>query len=245
MNYSLHIGVNKYNPAVWGSDANLRGCVADADAMALLAKDLGYKVSGKLLDQYATKANVELAIRKAAAEVLPGETFLLSYSGHGTQVHDSSGEERDRLDEAICLHDDLLLDDELVNLLALFKEGVKINVVADTCHSEDQVRRIFPPGEEMKPRFIKAIVDLVRPKPAPVKVAASVIQYAACKTTEVAWDTPKGGAFTRALLEIARGRKRKSAAFIDAVRRSVKNQTPSLTLNNASRAHRMMTALQP
>lgn len=243
MNCSIHIGVNKYDKNVWGADADLRGCVADAVGMSQLAREYGYARTEILLDTQATKHAVTSLIAKAAKEMMPGETCLISFSGHGTQVRDKSGEEFDGLDEAICLHDDALYDDELVSLLSQFKAGVNVNIVSDTCHSQDQVRQLAMFDDE-RPKFLKALFGRRSSKGLRPVVEASVIQYASCLSSEVSWDTDKGGFFTQKLLEIARNpRTRRSASFIDAVRREVKKQTPTLTLNNASRSHRMKKAL--
>jgi hypothetical protein len=46
-----------------------------------------------------------------------GDTLVITYSGHGTWVPDSSGDEPDGRDEALCPHDIAtagpLLDDEI------------------------------------------------------------------------------------------------------------------------------------
>lgn len=243
MNYSIHIGVNKYNKSIWGPNADLRGCVADAVGMSQLAKDYSYEKSVIMLDEQATVKAMRDAILKAATLVKSGETCLISYSGHGTQVRDQSGEEADGLDEALCLHDGLLYDDQLVELLTHFEEGVNVNVVADTCHSADQVRQLAMFDDE-RPKSLKWLFGRSEPRALRSTVKASVIQYASCLSSEISWDTEKGGFFTQKLIEIARNpRTRRSASFIAAVRREVRKQTPTLSLNNASRSHRMKKAL--
>lgn len=246
MNFSLHLGVNRYDTTVWGPDADLKGCVHDALNMAILAKKMGYSKSAILLDEKATTGAVIDFLKDAAKIVRPGETFLLSYSSHGAQVVDRSGEEEDGLDEVLCLHNGFLYDDELVSLLGRFEEGVMINVVSDTCHSQGQVRLIELPDAILRPKFLKTLIGGRERLVQRGAMKASVIQYASCLSTEVSWDTDSGGLFTKALLKIAgEERSRKSASFIDAIRRKVKNQTPTLVLNNASRAHRLKKALTP
>lgn len=247
MKRSLHLGINKYDERVYGSKSSLNGCVPDALNMDNLAYELGYEERTVLLDRSATLSRVREQIKDLAAKSVAGDTVLISYSCHGTQVRDFSGEEKDGKDEAICLHDTLLYDDEFVELLALFAEGVNVNVCADTCHSQDQIRMLEIPGSEAPDELPRAIKLDDTPRSSEAKgtpvMKASVIQYAACKSNEVAWDLGDGGAFTKALLEVARTKKKRSASFIDAIARKVKKQHPSLTLNNASRAHRMKTAL--
>lgn len=242
MNVSLHIGVNKYDPAIYGTGADLRGCVNDATNMHNFAKSLGFQESWVLFDDRATKATIKEHILEAAKRVKPGETFLLSYSCHGTQVKDHTFEERDKLDEALCMYDGLVYDDYIARWFALFPEGAKINVVSDTCHSEDQVRRVF---EDARPRFITGVYEEHEPRAAMAPLKASVIQYAACRSTEVAWDEGDGGAFTKTLLRFANdGRSRRPSALMDTVKRSITRQTPVLTMYNVSRPHRMTTAFK-
>ena len=66
-----------------------------------------------LLTREATRAKTLAAIRAAAKQLKSGDLFWLSYSGHGGQVEDVSGEEDDKLDETWCLFDGQLIDDEL------------------------------------------------------------------------------------------------------------------------------------
>ena len=65
---------------------------------------------------------------------------MLTYSGHGGQVPDVSGEEADKLDETWCLYDSQLIDDELYMELGKFAAGVRILVLSDSCHSGTVVR---------------------------------------------------------------------------------------------------------
>ncbi len=246
MRRSLHLGINLYDPKVYGKDATLKGCVLDALNMDNLAFELGYEERVILLDKSATLDQFRKQLKLLSSLSKPGDSVLISYSCHGTQVKDYSGEEPDGKDEAICLHDTLLYDDEFVALLSEFREGVDINVCSDTCHSQDQVRAISFAGEQWaRPKVLRLDAIPRTPETRGAKnVSASVIQYAACKSTEVAWDLGDGGAFTKALLRVAREqRSKKSAPFLNAIARLVKNQTPSLTMNNASRSHRLKKAL--
>jgi metacaspase-1 len=67
---------------------------------------------------------------------------LLTYSGHGGQVPDTNNDEVDRVDETWCLYDRQFLDDELYYFLSKFKEGVRILVFIDCCHSGTVIRSI-------------------------------------------------------------------------------------------------------
>jgi hypothetical protein len=141
---SLHIGLNSVNPkhyAGWSGD--LMACEFDAEDMAALAKVQGIKPT-VLLTRQATRGNVLKAVRAAAKQLMSGDLFFVSYSGHGGQIHDSSGDEPDAKDETWCLFDGELIDDEVFNEMANFREGVRVIVLSDSCHSGSVVRARVP-----------------------------------------------------------------------------------------------------
>jgi len=141
---SLHIGLNGVSAAAYaGWDGPLAACEFDGNDMAAIAKAKGM-ASTVLLTKKATRANVLKAIRSAAASLKSGDMFFLSYSGHGGQVPDVSGDEDDKQDETWCLYDGQLIDDELYAELSRFAAGVRILVFSDSCHS-GTVTRALPP----------------------------------------------------------------------------------------------------
>lgn len=157
---SLHLGLNEVSAAHYaGWSGPLAACEYDAHDMTALAKSCGMKAT-TLLTRKATRAKVLAAIRVAARQLVDGDFFFLSYSGHGGQVPDVSGEEDDKLDETWCLFDGQLIDDELYFELSRFKSGVRVLVVSDSCHSGTVVRAARPqPGSpEQRPRIMPPAV---------------------------------------------------------------------------------------
>ena len=139
----LHIGLNSVDPRQYaGWDGTLVACEADARDMHAITSARGF-TSSTLLTRKATAAAVTAGIRRAAGKLGAGDLFVLSYSGHGGQVRDPSGEEADWLDETWVLWDRELLDDELYALWAAFKPGVRILVLSDSCHSGTVLRDMF------------------------------------------------------------------------------------------------------
>jgi hypothetical protein len=131
----VHIGLNLVSGDAYGGwDGPLAACEFDAKDMAAIARSRGMQ-STVLLTKKATRGNVLAAIRKASAALKAGDLFLLTYSGHGGQVPDVSGEEVDKQDETWCLYDGQLIDDELYFELSRFGAGVRILVLSDSCHS--------------------------------------------------------------------------------------------------------------
>jgi len=137
---SLHIGLNRVSPAAYdGWSGELSGCEPDAHSMAAIATARGLSPT-VMLNDAATRAAVLAAVQAAAKSLVKGDLFVLSYSGHGGQVPDVTGEEEDKLDETWCLFDGQLIDDELYLALSRFKAGVRVLVVSDSCHSGTVVR---------------------------------------------------------------------------------------------------------
>ena len=90
---SLHIGLNAVSPAAYeGWDGPLAACEFDAKDMAAIARSQGMKTT-LLLTKKGTRAHVLAAMRSASKRLMKGDFFFLTYSGHGGQVPDVTGEE--------------------------------------------------------------------------------------------------------------------------------------------------------
>ena len=132
---SIHVGLNAVSPAHYeGWSGELAACEFDAKDMAAIAKAARMKPT-ILLTKNATRRKVLAAIRAAAKQLKSGDLLFLTYSGHGGQVPDVTGEEDDKLDETWCFFDAQLIDDELFLELSRFAKGVRILVLSDSCHS--------------------------------------------------------------------------------------------------------------
>lgn len=132
----LCVGVNSYP----GTSSNLRGCVNDAkDWRWLLQAYLPGIDALTLYDEAATRDGILDALSACVLSLGKGDILYFTFSGHGTHVPDTSGDERDRRDEAICPSDVMtagpILDDELNYLFAQRAAGSKVVVIADSCFS--------------------------------------------------------------------------------------------------------------
>ena len=142
---SLHIGLNTVDPKAYGGwSGPLAACEFDANDMAAIARAKGMKPT-VLLTKKGTRSAVLAAMRAAAKALKSGDLFFMSYSGHGGQVPDTSGDEPDKMDETWCLYDGQLIDDELYFELSRFAAGVRILVLSDSCHSGTVTRELPPP----------------------------------------------------------------------------------------------------
>lgn len=140
---ALTIGLNSVDPEHYdGWSGKLASCEFDAVDYAEIAKSRNFQVK-TLLTKEASRANVINEISTAANTLETGDIFMLSYSGHGGQVPDLNDDEKDGMDETMCLYDGQLIDDELNLLFSKFTEGVRVLVFSDSCHSGTVTKAAF------------------------------------------------------------------------------------------------------
>jgi len=132
---SIHIGLNAVDAQNYeGWTGQLSGSVNDALALQGVADSMGF-LSTLLINSDATSVRVIQEILATSYLLKAGDILLLTYSGHGGQVYDASGDEPERMDETWVLYDRELIDDELYALWTQFLPGVRIVVISDSCHS--------------------------------------------------------------------------------------------------------------
>jgi hypothetical protein len=218
----LHIGLNRVDPPQYaGWDGQLTACEADAGDMLAISTGRGFR-SSTLLTGEATAAAVTSAIAAAAAELEPGDIFFVSYSGHGGQVPDVSGDEPDRRDETWVLFDRQLIDDELYALWGKFKAGVRILLLSDSCHSGSVARDAFyaasPTNAAYSDRFKfmpRAIEDATYAAHKELyddlqagssgdraSIGASVLLISGCADSQTSRDGDRNGLFTEKLRQV-------------------------------------------
>lgn len=135
-----------------GSSAELGGCINDADNLQRVFRSkFGFtdETIARLDDdseRKPTHRNIMSALAwlvELAHENEDLNTIVITYSGHGSQVHDSSGDERDRKDEVLVPLDyeesGMIVDDDLHRIIGLFPERIKVLIFVDACHSESAV----------------------------------------------------------------------------------------------------------
>lgn len=175
---ALCVGINKFKflpQSSW-----LQGCVNDAEDLAsLLEKSYGFPAAGitVLRDAKAVKKTVMAEVNKLVDAAVAGtvQHIVFTFSSHGTQIPDTSGDEDDSLDEAFACYDinnagdawdpdTVISDDELATVFARLPDGVLMDVVLDTCHSGTGLKSLdLLPGR--RPRFL--------PQPTPRAVIAN------------------------------------------------------------------------
>lgn len=168
---ALLVGINQFKNY---PTAALNGCVNDANDMAALLKDMfAFKDSDitVLTDKQATKARIMSKLKSMvdAAKTGRADYLIFSFSSHGTQLPDESGDESDKADEVFCPHDlaakddkwdpnYVISDDELHDLFIQLPKTAQLEAFLDTCHSGTGLKDIDPmklllPGAP-KPRYL-------------------------------------------------------------------------------------------
>ncbi len=135
--YALVLGINEYSKEFYGDDiVNLGGCVVDAKKYETFLKDRIVVDDIKvLLDSEATKEAFRFNIKKLITKMKEGDILYLFSSRHGTKVKDESGDEDSGYDQAMCLHDGLILDDELNDLKNHLPNNSDFIIFSDACEN--------------------------------------------------------------------------------------------------------------
>jgi metacaspase-1 len=224
--------------------------------MADIVKSNKFKVK-TLLTKAATRKTIQSELSKAAKALKPDDIFMLNYSGHGGQLPDIYSEEADAMDETWCLYDGKLIDDELYEMFGKFKQGVRVLVFSDSCHSGTVVKmayyqgtmqarssnvgsqqtryRFMPPDIALRTyrnnrKFYDSLMKDPKLRGTAGKVKASVLLISGCQDNQYSADGDFNCLFTANLLRIWNNGKFKRGyrAFHKAiVKRMPPDQTPN------------------
>jgi len=201
------IGINDYP----GYQNDLKGCLNDARNWTSLLKSRYYFTDVKqLLDKDATKANIKKALTDLIKNAKTGDVLVVTYSGHGTSVKDTNGDEEDGRDEAICCYDGNMIDDEIRGIIAQLPQGAKLTFISDSCHSGTVTRsfmsamiednksrpRYMPPEDDLDGAML-ALLPLKKAIFYPEEDMREVL-ISGCLPTEYSYDARIGGQSTGA-----------------------------------------------
>jgi hypothetical protein len=145
---ALLVGINYLK-----TENELNGCYNDVvNVTQYLRLNLGYSQNsitvltdgnrGSNISQTMspTRENILTGISKLIADLLPGDEAFFHFSGHGTLIRDTNGDEATGFDSCLCPIDystaGLITDDDLrINLINKIPKGVKLYVILDCCHN--------------------------------------------------------------------------------------------------------------
>lgn len=139
--YALLVGINYI-----GTSGELKGCIQDVQHIKYFLETFcGYlsqniTVLTELSDLKPTKANIESSITRFVNNKNAGDTLVFHYSGHGTRITDTDGDESDKLDEVIVPLDynkvGVITDDWIYkNMCCKIPKDVTLYGFLDCCHS--------------------------------------------------------------------------------------------------------------
>ena len=130
----------------WQFD-DLDGAVNDVRLMKAVLQSLGFQDIVVLTDQEATADAILQALQKNLVDdAQPGDLRLFYYSGHGNHVKNRASTEQGQEDQTLVPADNWrnvpdVRDKEISRILfAAARKGVKVTMIADSCHSGSLAR---------------------------------------------------------------------------------------------------------
>ncbi|RKP39987.1 p20 subunit of caspase [Dimargaris cristalligena] len=141
---ALLIGINYI-----GQSSALKGCINDVhNIKKFIIERFNFRECDMVIltddsknpRNMPTRANMIQAMRWLVADARPNDSFFFHFSGHGSQVVDTSGDEVDGFDETILPVDykkaGQITDDTMNEIMVRpLPQGCRLTAVFDSCHS--------------------------------------------------------------------------------------------------------------
>jgi hypothetical protein len=160
---ALLFGINAY-----GGANNLNGCLNDLKTVRNSLPDFQIR---EFKDREVTRKCFRGELTYVFTNAVEGDMIYVHYSGHGSFIPDTSGDEIDGYDETLYLYDGNFVDDELAELMTLIPYGVTVVLGMDCCYSGTNTRDIiktrfmppkkFTPAHKRVRRMFKAYQNYV------------------------------------------------------------------------------------
>jgi len=144
------------------------------------------------------------------ADAKAGDKLVFTYSGHGTSVVDNAlfgSDEVDGKDEAICLYDGNLIDDEIRGILKNLSPEVSFTFISDSCFSGSVTRAalsttrgVNPPRPRYLPPSDAVLASALFSLPINKKIFypesdMKEILLSGCSDNEYSYDAMIGGRY--------------------------------------------------
>jgi len=199
---ALLIGINYP-----GSQCELNGCANDClTSIRILRDHFGYPedniqflTDANGLDSYRlpTRTNILDGIKWLVDGASAGDSLFFHYSGHGTWIRDTDGDEKDGHDECLCPSDyeeaGLVVDDELYRLLIEpLPVGCRLFSLMDCCHSGTMLDLLY---SYMPERSVEKSMVLTGNKECP----AHVVMISGCRDDQTSADAFLDGKYAGAM----------------------------------------------
>lgn len=206
----LTINLNRVNQQIYnGWDGKLSDTDTDASKIQLALPN--FEIT-ELKDDTASISNVIYAIYDLAQQTKADDLAVIYYSGHGAEGYDTVIEENGfNFDQAWCLFDGLLKDNQMKQCLSFFKKGTRVVLISDSCHSGSMYRS----GMVLNGYKIKAIPKTIQENLIPIsealmiltqlkattKIECALKYFGGCQENQYSYSTGSGGLFTKAFLK--------------------------------------------
>ena len=202
-----------------GTQMELAGCINDAINVRDMLISKGYEVH-TITDEFEVVTKRDVCMALMSLILHPTATKLyFHYSGHGSQVRDTNGDEIDGLDECLALQFEDILDDELRGMVCCVGESKRLMCVLDCCHSGSgmdlkyTLYESFGGGNSRKNRFH-------RDSRSAVSTRGEVLLLSGCQDEQTSADMmvrgQAQGAMTASILKTVRDKP--DLTFIELLR---------------------------
>jgi metacaspase-1 len=241
MKKGLFVGINNYpDPA-----NNLSGCVSDAKNWANALKQFGITPI-TLFDNDATKDNIVFELKELVENARAGDVIVFMYSGHGTRVFDTSGDEHDNFDEALYVYDGSLIDDRLRSIFDELEEGVHCVVILDSCFSGTATRMTNARGARVKFVWTDKVSPTARITGPGILKGDDIpeIVLTGCAEDELSYEVGSAGVFTTAALATL-APAMTYQEWLDALRLRIADRFPQTPQLDASLLNALSAVFEP
>jgi metacaspase-1 len=163
----------------------------------------GFTSISTLLESSATRANILYYTTNFINGLQSGDSGVIVFCGHGSNVQDLNGDEPDGRDECFVSVDmRAVTDDDIGAILALVVSGVKLDIVLDCCYAGTGTRSVLIACEDV-PRIDNNIRPLTfngKLKKSSGKATKAIVPvdlnhrlWAACAYNETSYEVLSGG----------------------------------------------------
>ncbi|PBK95133.1 hypothetical protein ARMGADRAFT_787474 [Armillaria gallica] len=198
---ALCIGINYRN-----RPNELQGCIEDTKNIHRFLTQNDFKADDitMLTDETVkkpTRSNILDALSQLFEGAQANDSLFLHYSGHGSQIPDTNGDEVDGRDESIESCDSLvIIDDDIHEMLRSLPSGCQLTALFDSCHS----------GTILDLPYTYNCIGQCYGTTPGLDISADVICWSGAKDNQKGSDTPKGGVMTRAFIDAFQNKPKQS-----------------------------------
>lgn len=194
---ALLVGINYIN-----SQNELYGCINDVSNFRDRLNSQGFTINTltDFTEKKPTKQNILDEFKSLLVGSKPGDLLCFMYSGHGSNILDRNGDEKDGYDETLISCDlKSILDDELKTLINQYlKKDVTLFCIFDSCCSGTVL--------DLKYQFLDSMnYDKYTENPKSVETLGNVYMISGCMDNQTSADAfinnKPQGAMTWSLLE--------------------------------------------